>query len=327
MRNATLDHARLWAAFGIVLFHSGAAGSAMGYAALPFFLMLLMVMALPGAARLDLKAFAQGRAERLLRPWILWSAVYGALKLAEVAATGKPLASEFQPFMLLTGPAIHLWFLPFAFVACLAMHPLSRLPGTARTFGLMGLVGLGLALAALALHQSQRGPLPQPLAQWVFALPAVGLGIGFALARGRALRLAALIGAAAAAGALALALGWAELGWTGGLGQLALAGAALAACLLLPTRETALSRRSADLAMGVYLCHPLVASVLGRVTDLASDTLAMAGLTMAGAVLLTLGLEGGAAALRRIPARTGLRGLRAGQAPPRPAAPPLAPAS
>ena len=50
-RNATLDIARLVAAFGIVLFHSGAAGSLIGYAALPFFLQVLIVLGLPAAAR------------------------------------------------------------------------------------------------------------------------------------------------------------------------------------------------------------------------------------------------------------------------------------
>lgn len=68
-RNGTLDHARLWAAFGIVLFHSGAAGAAIGYAALPFFIMLLVVLALPGAERaVSFNAFVKGRAIRLLRP-------------------------------------------------------------------------------------------------------------------------------------------------------------------------------------------------------------------------------------------------------------------
>lgn len=50
-RSSVLDYARLVAASGIVLFHSGAPGAAIGYAALPFFLVLLVVLALPGAAR------------------------------------------------------------------------------------------------------------------------------------------------------------------------------------------------------------------------------------------------------------------------------------
>ena len=49
-RNATLDLARLVAAFGIVLFHSGAPGASLGFAALPFFMMLLLVLAFDSAA-------------------------------------------------------------------------------------------------------------------------------------------------------------------------------------------------------------------------------------------------------------------------------------
>ena len=94
-RNATLDFARLTAACGIVLFHSGAPGAFVGYAALPFFLMVLIALALPVASRSSFPAFAQNRAARLMMPWLVWSAIYGTLKLAEVTITGKPLSSEF----------------------------------------------------------------------------------------------------------------------------------------------------------------------------------------------------------------------------------------
>ena len=45
MRNAMLDYARFLAAAGILFFHSGAPGAWIGYAALPFFLMLLICLA------------------------------------------------------------------------------------------------------------------------------------------------------------------------------------------------------------------------------------------------------------------------------------------
>ena len=67
-RNATLDFARLAAACGIILFHSGAPGAFIGYAALPFFLMVLIPLALPGASRASFTAFAQNRAARLIVP-------------------------------------------------------------------------------------------------------------------------------------------------------------------------------------------------------------------------------------------------------------------
>ena len=126
-RNATYDYARLLAAFGIVQFHAGAPGGAFGYAALPFFLMLMLIMAVPAASVSDLRPYAQRRAQRLLRPWLIWSGIYAALKLVEVWLTPRTISDEFALHMILTGPAIHLWFLPFAFVCCLLIHPLVRL--------------------------------------------------------------------------------------------------------------------------------------------------------------------------------------------------------
>lgn len=282
-RNATLDHARLIAAFGIVFFHAGAPGGAIGYAALPFFLILLVVLAAPGAARQGFTEYARGRAQRLLLPWMLWSAVYAALKLAELAVTGATFSSEFAPWMALTGPALHLWFLPFAFAACLLVHPLLRLGAVLpRRWG----HGLPLALTALALATlavRQGLVLPTPFAQWLYAMPAVFLGLALALGDGRLRWLMAIVAvfvAAAMAG-----------GWTSGLLQLVLAAGALVLCIALPRRESAWSQRAGSAALGVYLAHPLVLSVLGRTTGLAEGSMAMAGLACIGALILTVTLS------------------------------------
>lgn len=289
-RNASLDYARLIAAFGIVLFHTGAPGSAFGYAGLPFFLMLLLALAWPAAQRVDFDAYVRSRADRLLIPFFIWSAVYGTLKLAEVLVTGKSLGQEFSASMLLTGPAIHLWFLPFAFVACLAVFPLAlgqmplhvRVPKAVarrnRAVLLTALTGLGLT--ALALRQGS--VLPAPFAQWAYAAPAVCLGLGFAVTPGRPLAHGLVTGLFAAIALFG--------GWTDGLAQVVLAALALLICQSIRLPETALSRISVSSAMGVYLCHPLVASVLERVTDLGPHTTGLAIATMAGALLLTFGL-------------------------------------
>lgn len=282
-RNATLDYARLLAAFGIVLFHSGAPGSVIGYAALPFFLMLLMVMALPGARQHGFTHFAAGRARRLLVPWLIWSVIYGGLKLAEALVTHRTLASEFHLTMLLTGPAIHLWFLPFAFAACLMLYPLARLPHGAET-EVASLAGLSaMALGALALQKIV--PLPVPLAQWVFSVPAVALGLAFALLHGKILRPVSV----AAVFVAATALAW-SLGWTTGLLQLVLAVGALILCLQIRLAGTAVSRVAADASLGVYLCHPLISSVLQRTIPLDPHGLTFCALTFLGALLLALGI-------------------------------------
>lgn len=284
-RNATLDIARLVAAFGIVFFHVGAPGSGVGYAALPFFIILLVAMAIPTAKKLDLTSYTQGRAVRLLLPWLLWSGLYAGLKLAELAVTGASFGSEFAPSMLLTGPALHLWFLPFAFVACLLAYPAARLAHHTSVAILLAIVGV------LALGLSQTRGLPVPLAQWVYAGPAVFLGLALAMAGGRLWQMGLIL-----FGFCGVAL---AAGWTSGLGQLALAGAAYILCLALPHSETPLSRRAGAAAMGVYLAHPLVLSVLVRTTSIPENSLGMALLVCLGALILSATIEALIASLQR----------------------------
>ena len=298
-RNATFDYARLIAAFGIVLFHADAPGAAYGYAALPFFLMLLLVLAWPAAQRVSFGRYLRGRAERLLLPFIVWSIVFGALKVAQVLLTGATVTSEFNVAMLLTGPAIHLWFLPFAFVASLAVHPLalsyqarsnqtrsnqarSNQAGPKSTEGRAPGVWL-IALTVLALITiglRQGVALPVPYAQWAAAMPSVFLGLAFAVAQNR------FEGPALATGLICLVAYLA--GWTDGLLQLGLAAGALALCSAIKLPETALSRLAASAAMGVYLCHPLIYSILDRTIALPQRSIGIAVAGGAGALLVTL---------------------------------------
>jgi peptidoglycan/LPS O-acetylase OafA/YrhL len=285
-RNGTLDYARLIAAFGIVFFHTGGAGGAIGYAALPFFLMLLIVLSIPSARRLHFTAFAHQRAQRLLMPWIVWSCVYGALKLLEVFLHSKPLAAEFAPWMLLTGPAIHLWFLPFAFVACLGIYPLARLRPRC-VLPTQALLILTLVAAALVTMVGlDETKLPVPLMQWSFGVPAVFLGLalafGFEVPSGQ---FVAMVGAVFA-GLTAY-----SFGWTGGLLQLALATVALLVCLNLHYPETPKSRWAAQASLGVYLSHPLIASILMRTTPLPENSTVFALTTIAGSLALTAALH------------------------------------
>lgn len=264
-RNATYDYARLIAAFGIVLFHAKAPGAAIGYAALPFFLMLLIMMALPAAQRDPPLPYARARIRRLMRPWLIWSGVYGGLKLAEVALTNATFASEFAPYMLVTGPAIHLWFLPFALVASLVIYPLAR---QAKTWPRLR-VSMALVVLGLALHGAgQNAQLEAPLAQWVYVTPAVFLGLALALvSQQREAQLALTAGFIVTA--------WA-LGWTMGLMQLGLACAALIACGLIHLPRSRASDIAAASAMGVYLAHPLMIALLERATPLAKSSLLFA---------------------------------------------------
>ena len=285
-RNATLDYARLIASIGIIVFHVGAPGAAVGYAALPFFLMLLIFLAFPTAVERDFGTYAATRIARLMWPWAIWCLIYAALKLAEVAIAGVPLKSEFAIWMLLTGPSIHLWFLPFACFACIAIWPLARLsnslPERGRTICGMVLSGL-TALITWITHDLV---VAQPFAQWLYALPAVALGSAFGfLGRTYHPTMMTALAVAITTGLL-LALNWPD-----GAGQLAMAGLAFTLCLALPLRDRPVARRMADLSLTLYLAHPMVISILLRVPPIPDKSSEMAISAVASTVLLALGLQ------------------------------------
>lgn len=175
--------------------------------------------------------------------------------------TGAPLRAEFTASMILTGPALHLWFLPFAFAASLWVYGLARLrqvlPVPVQTLCAVLLLA---ALALLSLHQ--RGGLPVPVAQWVFAGPAVCLGSIFALLGTRTMQQAPAVAVAlVVAGLVGAAM---LLSGPGGVLQIAVAGTVFALCTAYPRPATPVSRWAAEAAMGVYLVHPLVLSLADR---------------------------------------------------------------
>ena len=273
-RNGTLEYARLWAAFGIVFFHAKAPGAAIGYAALPFFLILLVIMAGPAAQKHSFRDFLRCKALRLLTPFLAWSLVYGGLKLGEVLITGVSLQSEFTLSMLLSGPALHLWFLPFAFASCLLVYGAgmlkNHLPDSLRA-ALFSALAMGFLLLQGATD------LPNPFSQWLYAMPAVCMGL--ALLSGPA-RLGPQVLCLTLFSAMALGLGA-----TAGLFQLVLAVSLVLFCTSAPSPDTPLARQAGAAAMGVYLAHPLIMSVLTRTTSVQDHSLELAVLSCLGALI------------------------------------------
>jgi hypothetical protein len=158
--------------------------------------------------------------------------------------------------MWLTGTALHLWFLPFAFFICLMLWPIGRWgPHMARSIRIhMCITCMCAALMALAYWQT--ADLSAPVAQWAYALPAVLLGTAFALTGGSLWRMA---GVAALFFCMAL-----SANWTTGLQQLGIATAVVWGCQLFNTKPRALSDLAARVSLALYLVHPAVAAVLIR---------------------------------------------------------------
>ncbi len=182
----SIDLARFVAAFGVVTAHVFASENGwIGHLALAAFLILTAFLAVQSMQRAGGVYDWGRRAPRILLPWLFWCAVY---KIVLVQVTDGPdkYALLTDPFSLVVGPFIHLWFLPFVLVAGVFVSPAGRMVRSLRDVqigsGVLAVMGVG------ALLVSKHAGLPTPFPQWVSAMPsfAYGLLAGFALIYGGA---------------------------------------------------------------------------------------------------------------------------------------------
>lgn len=270
-RNANLERLRVLGALGIVCFHTqqGLVKS-LGYAGLPVFLLLTVILAL-GPAPAPFRRFARAKAERLLLPWAAWVLVYLAFDLAIAAGRGQPMGDVLAGFNPFFGTELTLWYLPFAFYALGAVQLLHRVLWRAAHLDIdvsLAAAGACVAVGPWLLGDPASAPLPVP--QLVFAAPAVFWGMAIAYAarlegRRRARGLALSVGAVyASAGALEL------VGATSGAADLffAYGPGTVLVCVGVAWPGPALGRVAeavAPLTYGIYLSHPLILGVLTRV--------------------------------------------------------------
>lgn len=221
-----------------------------------------------------------------MQPWAIWSLVYAALKLAEVGVSEARLETEFAAWMLLTGPAIHLWFLPFACAACIAIWPLARLFTMLSETG-RSICGLALSgLAALIASINHDVVTIQPFTQWLHVLPAVVLGSAFGFLASGPRYLLRVVSTICITGGFLLVLGWPD-----GAEQLVIASLSFALCLALPLPDHPIAHRMAGLSLTLYLAHPMVISILLRVTSIPDESLTMAVAAVTATTFLALGLQ------------------------------------
>jgi fucose 4-O-acetylase-like acetyltransferase len=250
-RNQNVELVRIIAAFGIVVFHSGATGAALGYSGLVAFTALATFFAKGGVSKL---------AKRVLIPWVFWSLFYLGWRFA---ADGSAFHEGMSPIAsILYGT--HLWFLPFIFAANLAA-------GLIRSRWLP----MGCALAAFVLlagspwwRELQLATDP-PLTQMLHALPAALLGVAL---RERASMIVAGAG-------LISALLWDVPGVSI---PYAVGGGAVIAALLLPQFVRNVEPVS-GLMFGVYLVHIAALGVFNRIVG--SGTLLTAAAAFAASLL------------------------------------------
>lgn len=259
-RNAALDLLRLGAALVIVLFHAKSPGAGWMPAAMGLFTALTACLAMTGRDKASFGAVARQRARRLLRPFAIWAAVYLGLRLADAAAAHQPLGATVAGWFPPEGTMGVLWFLPFAFVASLALLALRRrVPGIAAPRVALPLAAAGSALWLLILDRADPAP---GVAVFLFYEPALFFGVALASAQESVVWLGLTGGAALCLGLL--------LGASGveGTDQLVLSVPLLAAALAFGPPGTRATRIAADLSMAIYLLHVAVLAVMLRTLPL-----------------------------------------------------------
>jgi surface polysaccharide O-acyltransferase-like enzyme len=227
---------------------------------LPLFHMLSVALSVSGERPPDSARFAAARARRFLLPWLFWSAVFSGVRALAEQLAGRAAWGWCEPRMLLYGPIIALWFLPFTVLASMAAHLAQRaLDGRRCEPALLALLFCaGVLIAPLAL----RLPLGWPFEQWLFSVPSVLLG--FVIGRCCALlRERERVAAQLALGSLtlvaaALVLWPFEPDAAHHLSRFVLAFSLISAALWLPDRKWALGAAARPLLLGVYILHPVL---------------------------------------------------------------------
>jgi fucose 4-O-acetylase-like acetyltransferase len=256
-KSPNIEALRILGALGIVWYHARGPGYAIAYGGLVLFLILSFYLAGNAASRPS----PLRRAQRLLQPWLLWMAVYGAVNLA----THQPLIDTEYGVLagILAGTSIHLWYLPFIFLCLIAYDQLRRIAAP-DVLAMSGAVLAAVLLMLAPLWQPQLQTIGYPLAQYLHAAAGVGLGIYFANASSYSwqwrlpLNVALLLVAA-----LALPVY--------GIGLPYLLGIAAGWLLAAPPLPASVGRWVNPLGaatFGVYCCHILVMRIIAKFTHI-----------------------------------------------------------
>ena len=290
-RRYAYDGLRVFAALGIVWFHVTDPGisHSIGYAGLPIFLALSFQLAVQPADHEPFSAYVRRRSQRLLLPFLFWSAFYALVIGYLRARQGLPFARPTW-LGLLRGPSIHLWYLPYAFAGTLVIRLLQRLSAPAPGVWAAALGATGCAL--LAAHSALVAAFdPQPpFAQWWYGAPAIGIGFALGYLRNLAHRRASysLLLATGVLAACAYAGSRSDnstaLSYGVGLG-LVLA-ASFARIPNLPVVS-----RLASLTLGIYLLHPFVLIMLDGIAGPVASVTARFAVALFGAFAMSWMLQ------------------------------------
>jgi surface polysaccharide O-acyltransferase-like enzyme len=183
-------------------------------------------------------------------------------------ALGDPNPVKFTPAMLLYGPQIHLWFLPFVALAGPFAAGVQR---CTTTWSARAIVCAVVVLGSAAVAAAPRLVGLWPLEQWAFSLPAVCLGFGLGTLLKRAPETSP-VRRVALPFALCVCLVCLALPDSYIYGKRYVSAVLLiAVCSVLPNRPDPVSKLLSPLMLGIYVLHMFV---YHRVIEPALDRLA-----------------------------------------------------
>ena len=278
----SIDLARFLACFGIVAAHAYALEDDwVGHLSLGLFLVLTGFLAMQSYQRAGGTYNFRSRAQRVLLPWVFWSAFFRVVDLKVSDSADKWQLLQ-DPWTLFVGSAIHLWFLPFLILAMLLVKPVGKFVTTSER--LAGVLAVLVMISVPMFWAMHYYALPAPLPQWLYSLPVytLGLMVGVAHPMGRQ-AWPMIAGAVMAVGAYLVtdAAPWA---WT-----------MLAAVLLFEAfwrvqMQHKMLPKLGQVAFGIYLLHPFFMLVTykfaGPDVDRMLATLATFGMSWAAVVIL-----------------------------------------
>lgn len=293
-----MNAGRLLAALGTIWIHTEPlpqfeSVSALGRFAVPFFCVVAGFF-LVGALRSVIRRkqsfldFVERRFFRYYTPFTVWTFVYVALRLTGESFGVTRQQIEFGPEVILVGTMYHLWFLPFLALASTIMAPL--ILWTLRGAGRAVPVALVVLIAGVALAMTEPLEISEPHLDLAYfaercqvRTPAFLWGVALGLIApgamgGQVPRWWAWI--AAVMFVVPLLIYW-QLGRTS-LGANT-SGVALAVlCMAVAGRLDRPLARLASMGLGIYLLHPLVVVVVGRLFSSLAPRLDLVGLGIWG---------------------------------------------
>jgi peptidoglycan/LPS O-acetylase OafA/YrhL len=275
------DGLKVIAAFGIVWFHTPhAIGREIGYAGLVIFLLISFIIlnTRPQSNTTYLK-YLQQRGKRLLLPWVFWSIFYGLIAMRQSYSF-----HEFSLSGILTGTTIHLWYLPFAFLASFSVFTILKLTEkiSTRLLVIIGTIVLILWLIVYPIFETMF--TSSPWRQWNYGAASIPLGItlGQALKLPPKQRYEIMLTIAIMMVILSVYLAQMNQFGTGVSYMIGTIFVIIALSVTIPS--SAFVTKLSALTFGIYLLHPLVFMICYKLYggNISAGTLMVSGFFGAG---------------------------------------------